>query len=415
MKLQMKKDQLLGVLNKMVDVATKAIKSETESVGKLTIEVDPKQVTFKSTNGYLNVIYKITPDQDASISKSERGTFSVDASVFRNVIKTISTKSEDSVISIDMDGDMLRVLSAGSKLKKYAKLQVLSSHHDFTIEKPKGTTLKLETDIFTRGIDRVSPFVSKLGYDVRFQMICLHFFAEQTRYICGDGGCFAIYEYPQKNNITEEEGLQCLIPSNQAFILQNLLNGVPNFDLIIKKGEYYFHGGPLTASLQGVAVDEYVNYSIHAYQHDKATAIFDVDAQDLVDAMSLVGAIKDKDGEVEGDVHSFKLSAVDGKIEILVDGSKAKYRCDIDKPCSFYKISKDAFNSEYAYVYMRGIASAVVDPQARFYCISEDDGGIIVVESVKVSSTEKDAKGIPAAERPDKDRLLFFCAATRNV
>ena len=414
MKLQMKKNQLLNVLNKMVDVATKAIKSDEESVGRVTIEVDPKQVSFKASNGYLNAIYTVTPEQDSSISKSETGVFTVDAVVFRNVVKAMATKSEDSVAIIDMEGDMLKILEAGSKLKKHATLQVLSSHHDFRIDRPtKGVSLKFETDIFCRGINRVAPFVSKLGYDISFQMICLHVFPDQTRYVCGDGGCFAIYEYPQKNNVNAD-GVECLIPVNQSFILENLLAGIQDFELILKKGEYYFASGPVVARLQGVPVDEYVNYSQHAYQQDKATAVFDMETKDLIDAMTLVGAVKGKDTEVQGSgVHTFKLRASADGVNILVDSPSAKYRCDIDKPCNFYKMSKDTFQSEYAHCFVRDIASAVVDPQIRFFCISEDQAGVLVAESVKVNSAlGKDAKGIPLADRPDKDRFLFFFAAT---
>ena len=423
MQLKITKDALLNTMERVSAVANKGVMTEYDKKDRVTIIVTENKVTFKTSNGHMFLVTSIPQG-------GVKGQATVTASTMLNIIRAIKTDALTAPLLIEKDGDMLRISDPSSKKNKIARLQVFASDFDFGIKRPsKGHTYPFDPGMLLRAIDRVSPFVSKLGYRIAYQMMLIHMFKEQVRFICGDGGCFALFDYKPTNVqyelVDAVAGDQYLLPVNQALILRTLLAGAVGrveftwsdknevfIQEVDDKGEPV---GPDQIQIKGIPNEPYIEYADPAYQMDNAKAVLDISTTKLSEGLNLVAAVKDKEiQESEREFLGFDFTASEGNLNLTV--AEGKYRCDVDVDAEFIPVDGfDRYKSYYPFDYVSRICRTCTTPTLRFYCINEN--GVMNAEAVETSPTEKDEHGFPVRLTGDAlgdPRFHWFFASAKD-
>jgi len=132
MKFEMHKDILLDVLSKSATVATRGIKSEYPSAGRLTIEVKPNEVDFITSNGCLESRFRVDTSTDEYVKGSNVGTVTIDVNKFKSIATAIGGAGAlDHKISIETDGKKLFIQDKGTN-KGYQEIKSIYGHIERT-------------------------------------------------------------------------------------------------------------------------------------------------------------------------------------------------------------------------------------------------------------------------------------------
>ena len=418
MKFFLTKKTLMESIEKMHSIATKGIKADFQMVGKVTVQSKDKSVLLTTSNGHLDARLTISKEQDTELKVEADGTATVDVSVFNNIVKALGGKdANDHLLVVELDNSALRMKDTTAKSKKFVKMQVSSGNHEVQIRKPSKPVMdhEFESEIFCRGIDTVGKYCSPLGYKLKYQMICLHFLPEESRFVCGDGMRFAILRYKEKSTNDHvqdnDSGDKYLFPVDQANIIKSVCGDATSIKLSYKNPEtcYVKPNNNLELSLKGIPREQYIAYENHAFRIDEAVDIVDINRDDLVEGTDLVESVKDIELLNEGAFHSCHFIANANKItELAVN--EGKYQCEWESDSDFYKIGdKDVFKSEYASKFLHELAHASNNTHVRFYCI--DERSTIVVQPCDITD-KTDDRGVPMiAEDDNKTSLSFFFAS----
>ncbi len=413
MKFAMRKRHLVDAIDRMYEVATKGVKADFDLAHRITIEPDDKKVIFLATNGHLDARWEVIADKDNQLDSEKSSTVTVDATVIKAIVSSITPDND--LISFELDDkDVLhiRVMGLAKKQKRYAKMQTLSKFHDFEIPKPrKGFSYQTKVQDFRQAI-QIGRYASRLGYKIRYQMICLHFLEEETRYVCGDGMRFAVWQhFEEKKNpqVENEDGVKYLLPADQAAIIACVAEGAESMDLVFKDYNHLYISphNAATLMLNGIPSEKYIAYDKHAFRHKDAKAIVDVLRTSLED--SFIGALRDRAMEVEGHFLACQFeSDSDGVFSLTVDQGKyqGQYSCEAD----FYDLANiGSFKSAYANMYLDDVAKSDPDKKyIRFYCI--DTTKTIIARPVDL----EDADSGPSSIKGTAPLTFFFAAVIED-
>jgi DNA polymerase III sliding clamp (beta) subunit (PCNA family) len=413
-KLKIKKDQLVAVLDKMYEVSTKSIKAEYDMADRVTVDIEPKQVIFLSSNGNLDAKSKLTEQDDASILDNEPGSFTVTTSKFREMVKNLPTDSMSTVLSIDEDGDMLRVADPSRK-RRLVKLQKDSRPHKLNFSKPKNKVHNFEKALFSRAISKVSPFMTTMGYKIKYLMTCIHFLPDETRFICGNGSIFAIFRFKDiAQDITDQTGIKYIIPTKQSLLINNLLSDCDKVSISWESATQCHidlnNGTELV--LKGIPSLDYIAYDNHAFRMNDAKAIVDIPIKEFKAAVQSIESCKDKERDKGGFSCDFQATRdADGITHLSIN--EGNYQCDCSTNGDYYNLGdKPSFVSSYTSDCLLKVAGASEHEYVRLYCIEE--GGIMVAETVNLLSQKND-KGVPEIkDEEDTTKLSFFFCAHKN-
>jgi DNA polymerase III sliding clamp (beta) subunit (PCNA family) len=415
MELQITKKTLVDALIKMREISTKGIKTDFAFASQVTIEAQQDKVTFCCSNGHIDARLTVDNEADKAISVSEAGIVSVNVSVALKIAEALGGQdADDHLIAIKLDGkNNLEIRDATSKRRKCATMQIFKDNHPLAFHKPtKGFSYNFEMERLSKGIHSVSKYCSKLGYKIRYQMICLHFLPEDMRFICGDGMRFAVLSFKEKsiNHKIKQEGNKFLLPVDQSLILASVISDAKSVEMCYKDQMtcYIKPDNNLELLLKGIPKEDYIAYEKNAFRFDEARAVVDINRTDLLEGASLVGAVRDKELETEGNFHTCQFiaeSANDGGLQV----HENKYNCDFSCAASFYKIKDiSVFKSAYAWLFINELANTT-GSVIRFYCT--DEKGVMIAK-VGDLEEQKDSAGIPLLkETADNSQLLFFFAA----
>lgn len=419
MKFVMEKGHLIDALAKIKEVSTKGIKSDFEVAHRATIDVSDKKATFYGSNGHLDAKCEVTASSDGKFECSETGTVTLAVSVFLGICRSLGSSQRDHIFEMKEQDGTLILTDKSSKTKKKIKAQLLPNHlHEetwFGISKPNKPQLSvtMPCEIFRRAVTKLRSFQSKMGYKIRYQMLCMHFLPEEVRFICGDGMRFAVLT--QKNmrtGVKKDGGERFLIPVDQAGIISTLLENAEQVDFDFFNGGKSCYIKPHCEAemcLKGIPAEDYIAYENHAYKSDDAKFIIDIAKGDLLEAAAVVGSVQDPDLASDGGFHSFKMVATsDGDIEFLVD--EGKYQCEFDCPRDFYPLNDSkTFRSAYAWLYLNDLAHITDASHVRFFCADGRD--TLIAKPVDINDTDKDERGVPMVKNDDDCDLLMFFAA----
>lgn len=411
MKVRMRKSVLLSAVDQMRKVCSKGIKSEYDMGDRVTISVEDGKVIFATSNGHLDAWYTVTPDDDNSVAKNEElGAVTVSASKFHALIKNLPTESDSSDLVLWDDGNNIKIIDPAHK-KREAKLPKDTRCHDVSIpSKAHGDMYTIETAYLSKGITKVSPFVTQLLYKTRYLMTCFHFLPNETRLVCGNGLCFAIFSVESSNpTIKNDDGVKKLIPATQAMIINSLLGASDSVALQWTDDSkcYIKPDKNLDLLLKGIPNEEYIPYEIHAFRTQDAKLVLDVSSREFRSAVNLASACHDKEHERSGSFLSCEFAANDG---LQFNINEGRYQSECHMPCGIYSLNgKSNFVSNYAVEYLEKVSGAIASDNVRFYCV--DEKGVVICEDGDVCDS-LDEKGVPIMkESVDKTRSLFFFAA----
>ena len=413
MKFRMNKNLMVDALQKMCNVATRALMPKFDFGGWITVEAKGKQVIFTSSNGFLTARCKCS--DDSAIKISEEGKATVDAMKFRDVVLRIITEDESSPLELSTKGDSLTIRDPTPKRKKIVHLPIEQRNHKEKIKRPTVADLHyFEADQFRRAVAKVSNFQSKGGYKPQYIVVCFHWVDDNVRFVCGDGCLFAIMSIPKHENDEATKGFLRVAPVSQLLIINTLIAESKNVEVMWKdKYNLYLKSNDgIELVLEGIPEVDYPEYSKNAFRFEEAKAYADVLATDLSEGAGLVGVLGDKEKADQGQAHCCQLIAPsgDGLMKFEVTDKLSKFRCEYEVPATYYSLDDDqaSFKSIYAYFFFETCVQASKHPYLRFYLINEGD--VVNVRSAILG--EPDDRGIPELVEDDSgETLSFFFAA----
>lgn len=405
MKFSMKKKDILSQLSKIVEVSTKGVKTDFEKSNKLTIKVEKNKVFLSTSNGNMDIISELTKDNEPSLAIDTDGITSVEASVLNKVISNLGDNNAvvSLVLNSDTGTDVLSLTDLTAKKKKVVKIETRSEHHNITISKPKdGFKYVFDSEDFRRSINIVSKYTLRLESKPIYEMICLHFLPNETRFVSGSGVRFVVLSNTINNaDIKSGEDKKFIIPNEQAKIVANVIQNSNQVEFIYKDAQtcYIKPQNGITLMLKGIPNESYMSYDKYAFRQDKAKTVIDIKKEDLLEAMKVVGSTEDKDST---DFHHCNFLIKDDGVQFISEG---RYAADVQ--CDAEITGNKDFKSCYAYMFLNEMANAHENKYLRFYFIEPTD--TVIVEPLDLTD-KKDTNGLylPNVTNP---KLSFFFAA----
>lgn len=430
MKFTVQKKLIDDALGRLYEVATKGLKAEFKMVHRITIKAKSDSIVMLASNGYTDAQCDITGD---GYKMGVEGIVTLDATKARDIVRATGQSGDDELEFEKIeksDSTFLRVRntskhkSAKGKKFTWARLPVLSQDHGFTISLPRKSfkhTLKAET--LSSAFNAVARYKSPMQYEPKYLVLCIHFLPEETRFICGDGGLFAVLNSPNAstNSAVDEEGEQYVLPAEQSSIVAQIIEGKTDAAVYFKDAQSCcIEVDGLRLLVKGIPDVKYIAYQDHAYNFDKAKAVADIPREELQNALQLMGAVEDKSLREEGLFHSCGLTvgeSGEGAFCVL-DGS---YQGETHLFVNYYKVDGPAgvseFESKYAHEVLQKAAYAGTGDVVRLFCI--DPEGVAIAETINIDTDKSDEDDrVPGAHCPkpireDKDPtlILFFTSA----
>lgn len=396
----------------MKEVSTRGLRRDFELAHRITIQSNSSNVQFFATNGNMNAVWEVTNQTDNKFKCEKEGRTTVDTLVALSSLNAIGGQSKDIPLELELENDVLSIRDVSSKSKKKIKLQTLNKSHDFKIKRPStGFSFIMTKEDFKNGIQSVSAYASTMDYKVKYQMVCLHFLKNETRFICGDGLRFVIYSQKMTSpnrQVDSEDGIRFLMPVDQAAIIGSVLDGASAIEFVYSDEQtcYIKPQNAMEIILHGIPNEKYIPYENHAYCFDKVRVVIDAKRVDFEECANIVSSIKDKDSEKQSNFpYHAKFEFNDNALEILVDDQK--HQCDVECPVDIYHVQGDRqYKSIYPSCYLRDAAYISKKPMLRFYLIDERKS--LIVEPIEVDDTNK-VNGIPQAKAGTEDpRITMF-------
>lgn len=418
MKFEISKKHFFDALNRMKEVCTKGLRSEFDLAHRVTINVTTSGVQFYSSNGHLDARWEVTPITDTKFKCVEPGTITIDASVSHGIIAAIGGQVQDILLECELDKEMLLCKDISSKNKKKVKIQTLTDHHKISIKKPKsGFSFTLSNEDFKSGVNLVGAFAD-MEYKVKYQMICLHFLKDETRFICGNGLRFVIFSSKLSTPnaaVTDNDGHKFLLPKDQAAIIGRVCDGAENIEFIYENEQtcYIKPTNAMEMVLHGIPNEKYIPYERFAFCTDQARLIVDVPSVEFRECIAIASSVKDNEKIVQGVFHHAKFS-VNGKkaLDLVVD--EQKYQCELECSADIYHVQGEPnFKSMYAVAHLKDLSVLAKKPMIRFYCV--DEKKTLVAELIETDDNNK-LNNIPQAKDGTHDNRvsIFFSAIVED-
>lgn len=420
MKFTIKQKTFENAMRKGLAVCTRGIKTEFKDAHKITLRAEKDKVVFLSTNGYLDIITTVSDE----CTIAEEGTVTLNAGPATKIVSSIGR--DDDEIDVVVKGDPPKCYLNNKNRKRNAKLETETSDLKFSISKPKdGFEHAFACDVFCKSVNALAKYKSPLTYHLRYLMLCIHFLPDYTRFICGCGMRFGVLEHKNRDPIMgledSELGDKKLMTAEQASIISSVINGEKDILLKWKENKNcYIESGNSKLYLKGIPEEEYISYELHAYRFGDALAVVDISKEEMSDISDLVGAVRDKASESEGDFHTCHFKFNSSGLATWV--SEGKYQMDADCEVKYYKISADEFESQYCHDYLKSCVDDSDYDTLRFYCI--DPQGIVIVEPIRLNidddgKVNEEDKRVPDAHCPGRKlkddyepfMIFFFTAA----
>lgn len=416
MKFRIKKICLVDILKKATAVSKNGIKSDFDLADRVFFEVDKDkdQVQITATNGHLDFRTIISKSDENGLEITESGQVEVTSSAALQVASAMGGTNPDTLFDLDVEGEMMRFALAGKKRR--ANIQTLKHVRDIKTPKVQKPLLShtFPADLYHKPIRKVSPFITKQGYKVHYQMICLHFLKDDVRIVCGNGSRFGVYSLHTPSEVDGDEK-RLLIPAEQAKIISSVTEDASEITFIFKDEQTcrIESDNGIEMYLRGIADVQYIKYENHAFRKGEASYIVDASMIAFSEAVGTVGVVKDKELEKEGDIRSAYLDLDVNKQQLSFIVDERKYKCDLEweaPEVAVYKkesTAADQFRSSYAHTFLDDAVKATEHETVRFYVV----GDVIIAEPI--SFNEKlpaDEDGVPT---PDKsidgtEFVIFF-------
>lgn len=411
MKVQIKKDVLVGALEKMYAVSTKSLIPNFNFTGKVTIEIkNSGRAVLTSSNGCLTVHQEVETHE-----VFDKGVCTIDSVRLRNVVNKIVTESASDPLELHSSDETLVIRDAKSKRRKMVKLPQETKHHNTKIvKKPDGDSFFIGTDYFCSGLRSVIPFQSKGTYPSKYQTVYMHWTGKETRMVCGDGALFAIMSFPRNSKDSHKREFKRAVIISQLSVIAELFeDATEDIQMIWKdKTTLWLQSGKVEILARGLPEIDYINYENNAYRSGEAKALADIKRSDLKEVTALLFALQDKERAEQGKTHScFMVSpSTPDHIRFDVRKTQGKHQCEYEIPVEYYDLEdQPQFECCYAHLFFAAPSQVMRHPYLRLYLIDETGAGIVNARDADLG--DKDRDGIPVVkEEKDGSTLQFFFA-----
>ncbi len=416
MKVQISKNDLVDVLERMHTVSTKSLIPNFDFTGRVTMEVKKSgRTVFKSSNGC------VTAQQEVQAQPGfELGTCTTDSIRLRNAVAKIVTDDPSDPLELSAVGDALVIRDANSKRRKMVKLPQEMRHHKTTVEKPDGDSFFMKAVEFSQGFRSVIPFQQKATYPPKYQSILMHWKGNEARFVCGDGGIFAISTFPRHSQDSHKREFKRAIITSQLSVIASLLednsvdintNSPRDIEMIWQdKTTLWLKSGKVEILARGLPEIDYVNYESNAYRFGEAKAIADLKHEDIKEVTALLVALQDKErAELNKPYSCFiKVPSTPGHMRFDIRKTQGKFQCEYEIPCEYYDLGdQPSFECCYAHLFFVSPSQVMGHEYLRLYLISEVGAGIVNGRDADLGDKDKD--GVPTVVE-EKSTLQFFFA-----
>ncbi|KKM91566.1 hypothetical protein LCGC14_1227260 [marine sediment metagenome] len=415
MKFVIDQEVLFDVFAKMQSISLSGIAKDFQQAGRLTIEVLDDKVNFWTTNGHMDARCVIT-----AVSDCEPGISTVNVAMGKNIVKSLGNSKDPIAVAKKDNGVGFK---NQSKKKRIVRMPTLGTDHvgsnasqKLSVNPPAKSKFKhiFNANDFCRGVLQTAGYKGVDDATLEYFQVCFHFFPDKVRFVGGDGMRFCIIPIVDKGNSdkrntsVDEKGIMLLLPADQCRVLTNIIDGGEVLLNFKDKKTCYIKTGNFDILLKGIPDVDYIDYFAHAYRHDDAFALVDVDREDLADAIGVVESVKDKDLiQGEGSFHSCIFQISQGEnLELIVD--EDTYQCEVVcETAKFTPLGKETkYESSYSSQFLREVVASSEKPTIRFWCIEED--GIMIAAPVELDNDGNLKADIGTAIE------FFFAAATEG-
>jgi len=424
------KQNLVKAVERIHEVATKGIRPEFKRAGLLTMSVADGQVTFLTTNGYLELRCTLDGDSEGGLQCGESATpVTVETDVFLGVLKSLGgAKANEHVIRVSVeDGGSIIVKDCTTRRKKTAEAKIIAktTHHTLSFSKPKAAKdqCSFSWDLFEEGMTTVGRYMSNFANRQQFRMLCIDILPEEMRFVCGDGVRFAILSYPLEKSTTKSKaGTRYLLPVEQLLVLKKVFQGSDEIEFVFRDPQNcYVSSSNLRceAFIKAIPQQKFISYERQMERVGEAVAIIDLKRADFQEGVELALSVRDTDSEEEGgnSTHSVEMRfSESGELDAKVD--EGKYRCKYSCPIDFYRLADvPEYIGKYAWTYLNDIVRGANTEYIRFYITPVDreerKAEMLLVDLAELDS-DADERGVPKLKDCGR-RLLFFAASTAEM
>lgn len=414
MKVQINKDDLVDVLERMHTVSTKSLIPNFDFTGRVTMEVKKSgRTVFTSSNGCLTARQEVEAHPGF-----EQGICTTDSIKLRNAVLKIVTDDPSDPLELSADNASLIIRDANSKRRKMVKLPQEMKHHKTTIvKKPDGDSFFMKAEEFAQGFRSVIPFQQKATYPPKYQSILMHWKGDETRFVCGDGGMFAVSTFPRHSQDSHKREFKRAIITSQLSVIASLLEvrsdiDTPgNIEMIWQdKTTLWLKLGGVEILARGLPEIDYVNYESNAYRFGEAKAIADLKHEDLKEVTALLVSLQDKERAEQNKPYScfIKVPSTPGHMRFDIRKTQGKFQCEYEVPCKYYDLGdQPSFECCYAHLFFVSPSQVMDHEYLRLYLISEVGAGIVNGRDANLGDEDKD--GVPTVVE-EKGTLQFFFA-----
>ncbi len=410
MKVQINKDVLVSVLDRMHVVSTRALIPNFNFTGKVTVEVKSSgRAVLTSSNGCLTVQEEIDTHDVL-----EKGIFTTDSVKFRDSVKKIITEAATDPIELHTDDDKLVIRDVNTKRRKIVKLPLEMRHHDIKVmKKPDGNSFFVKPGHFNEGFRAVAPFAHKGSYPLQYQTILMHWTGKETRMVCGDGALFAIMSFPRHSgDDNKREFKRTILISQLAVVASIFEETTSDIEMIWKdKTTLWFKSGAIEIMARGLPDVDYVNYENNSYRTEEAKAYADIKSSDLKEVTDLLVALQDKERAEQNKTYScfMKVPSTPGHIRFDIRKTQGKFQCEYEIPVEYYDLGdQPSFECCYAHLFFVSPSQTMRHPYLRLYLIEETGSGIVNARDVDLG--DKDRDGVPVVKEEKDCTFQFFFA-----
>lgn len=429
MKFTVQKKLMDDALSRLYEVSTKGVKADFKMACRITMTVKKSGIVFLATNGYMDAQYDITGD---GYKVETEGVATLDAAKVRDIVRAMG-QSGDVELEFEKttkDSSTFLKVRDTSEIKKrkgpakwtWAKMPVLSQDHGFTISLPrKGFRHAMKASILSDSLSTVAKYRAVMQYEPLYLVVCMHFLPKETRFICGDGGLFAVMIHHNEsiNTIVDDAGEQYLLQAEQASIISHIIKDETDVTIHYKDNHTCnMVAGNLKLTVKGIPDGPYIAYEEHAYNYGASKAVIDIDREKMKDVLRLLGSLEDESINEEGDYLSWIFDTSESN-ELTLTVNENKYQGETFLSVNYYKAGTSEFKSKYAHDIWVKLANAGDGDTLRFYGITSE--GVAIIDPVTLVDTDEvDTKvpefNAPKIKREDKDTqmILFFTSSWKE-
>jgi len=324
MELTVTKKLLSPILDRLVNVSSNE-RATFERLGYLSIKAEENQLLLSTGNGFIKALHTIPCDDSLCIIK--QGQAVINVRTMSNIINAAADDERIEIKATENKSDGKHYLSRNIiGQKRNIRIPLIPEPADVELKKVSGKNVfEINSSLFFNGVKQVAPWAGVEEYKAKYKQVYIEFRKNETRFVCGDGGKFAVVINKDDTNnskFTEETDYKgYIIPAEQARILSSLFEDMPTVSITFGQTNYLFKSDGLKVVLDGIPQDyvDYLPYTIQLDRFDKREVSAQITGTALKALVADMEAIRDSDYEKRKGCIPVKFSLSEGGLKCTTD------------------------------------------------------------------------------------------------